>query len=73
MGSCGLEVQHLSGMREVPGSNSLWGNNLCNPSPFGRTINSDPNTSIPMTYALIYGELKDLGIPPSSKVAPYWL
>ena len=59
-----LEVQHLPGMQDVPGSNPLRCNILCSPSPSEETINRCPNTPIPTTHTLICEELKDPGIPP---------
>ena len=49
-------------MREMLGSNPLWGNNLCSPSPSQETKNHGPNTSIPTINALICEKLKDPGI-----------
>ena len=63
-GTCGLGVRCLPGMREMLGSNPLRGNILCSPSPSEETINRGPNTPIPTTYALIFEESKDPGIPP---------
>ena len=66
IGSRGLVIRHLPCMREMLGSNPLWGNNLCSPSPLQETKNHGPNTSIPTINALICEKLKDPGI--SSKV-----
>ena len=57
-------VQRLPGMREVPGSNPLGGNNLCSPSPLEETLNRGPNSPIHTMHALICEELKDPSIPP---------
>ena len=61
-------VRRLAGMMKVPGSNPLWGNILCSPSPLEETINRGPNTPILMMHALTCEESKDPGFPP--KVVP---
>ena len=66
-GSCGLVVQRLSGMQEVPCLNPL-GAIMCAAFVPRKTINRGPNTPLPTTHTLIFEESKDPGIPP--KVVP---